>query len=154
MQDRRGYRPPGSADQADRVLLMVFNLQVMVKATQSPTGLIAQWSLFERDHSLNGWTGGIEQMWTSDGLKVALIRTLPHAKIYLLKSSTPSDLIELTAFAVDMDQPLAIGLDACGAYADEGRLRQAGILDDLATMVASISAIQPDPTNIDPALKD
>lgn len=154
MKDRRGYRPPGLAGQADQVLLMAFNLQVIAKATQSPTGLIAQWSLFERDHSLDGWTGGIEQMWASDGLEFSLVRTLPHAKVYLLKPSAASDVIELAAFAVDDDQPLTIGLEAYGAYADERRLQQEGILDDFATMVASISAVQPDPTNIDPALKD
>jgi len=133
---------------------MVFNLQVLAKATQSPTILIAQWALFERDRSLAGWTAGIERMWTNDGLKFTLVRTFPRAKIYILKPSTPSDVIELAAFAVDDDQPLTIGLEAYGAYADEGRLQQEGILDDFATMVASISTVQLDPKNIDPALKD
>lgn len=152
MKDRRGYQPPGLPSQADQVLLMAFNLQVIAKATESPTSMIAQWGLFERDHSLSGWTGGIERMWTGNGLSFTLIRTLPHAKIYLLKPR--SDLIWVEAYAVDKDQPLTIGLEAHGIYADERRLQQAGLLDDFATMVASISAVQPDPKNIDPALKD
>jgi hypothetical protein len=63
-------------------------------------------------------------------------------------------LIWVEAYAVDKDQPLTIGLEAHGAYADEARLQKEGLLDDFATMVGSISAIQPDPANIDPALKD
>ncbi len=152
MKDRRGYRPPGLAGQADQVLLMAFNLQVIAKATESPTSMIAQWGLFKRDHSLAGWTGGIERLWTNTGTEFTLVRALPHAKIYLLKPT--SDLIWVEAYAVDKDQPLTIGLEAHGAYADEARLQKEGLLDDFATMVASISAVQPDPKNIDPALKD
>ncbi len=152
MKDRRGYQPPGLPSQADQVLLMAFNLQVIAKATESPTGVIAQWALFKRDHSFDGWTGGIEQMWTSDGTAFTLVRTLLQAKIYLHKPR--SDLIWVEAYAVDNDQPLIIGLEAHGAYADEARLQQEGLLDDFATMVGSISAIQPDPKNIDPVLKD
>ncbi len=152
MKDRRGYHPPGLPSQTDQVLLMAFNLQVIAKATESPTSMIAQWALFKRDHSLDGWTAGIERMWTSDGMEFTLVRTLPQAKIYLLKPK--SDLIWVEAYAVDSGQPLTIGLEAHGAYADEARLQQEGLLDDFATMVGSISAIQPDPKNIDPALKD
>lgn len=152
MQDRRGYHPPGPAGQPDQVLLMAFNLQVIAKATESPTSMIAQWALFKRDHSLAGWTGGIEQMWTSNGTEFTLVRTLPQAKIYLHKPRP--DLIWVEAYAVDNDQPLTIGLEAHGAYADEARLQKEGLLDDFATMVGSISAIQPDPKNIDPVLKN
>ncbi len=150
MKDRRGYQPSGLPSQADQVLLMAFNLQVIAKATESPTSLIAQWGLFERDRSLDGWTAGIEKMWTNTGTEFTLVRTLPQAKIYLLKPAP--DLIWLTAYAVDKDQPLTIGLEAHGAYADEARLQKEGLLDDFATMVGSISAIQPDPKNIDPVL--
>jgi hypothetical protein len=152
MKDRRGYQPPGLPSQADQVLLMASNLQVIAKATESPTSMIAQWGLFERDHSLAGWTGGIEQLWTNTGTKFTLARTLPQAKIYLIKPA--SDLLYVVAYAVDNDQPLTIGLEAHGAYADEARLQKEGLLDDFATMVDSISAVQPDPSKTDPALKD
>jgi hypothetical protein len=152
MKDRRGYQPPGLPSQADQVLLMASNLQVIAKATESPTSMIAQWALFERDHSLEGWTAGIEQLWTNTGTKFTLARTLPQAKIYLIKPA--SDLLYVVAYAVDNDQPLTIGLEAHGAYADEARLQKEGLLDDFATMVSSISAVQPDPSKTAPALKD
>ena len=64
------------------------------------------------------------------------------------------DFLQLAAFAVDKNQPLAIELTAAGAYADLERLKQEGIADDFATIVASAQAIPQDPQNVDPPLTD
>jgi hypothetical protein len=109
--------------------------------------LNAQLALFEKDSSLEGWTKGIERMWKSNGLGFTLLRTLPQAKVYRVK--TPGDAnVQLVAFAVEHKQPLAMQLTASGGYADVERLQTEGVLDDFVTMVASVQAIPQDPQNI------
>jgi len=151
--DSRTYGTPGFRAQADRIVLRVVNLQAHYKVGTTPTGLIATLSLFEQAPSLEGWTAGVEQMWKSDGIESTLLRTLPQAKIYAVKSPGSSDIQQIVAYAVDKDQPLSISLTASGAYADQEFLQREGILDDFAAMVASIQAIPQDPQNVAPLLK-
>ncbi len=151
--DGRDYGSPGFQDKADRIMLRAINLQAYYQSAKSLNGLNVTLFLFEKDSSLEGWTMGIEQNWKSNGLEFTLLRTLPQAKIYLVKSPGSSD-VQLVAFAVDKNQPLAIELTAAGAYADLERLKQAGIADDFATIVASAQAIPQDPQNADPSLAD
>lgn len=149
--DGRDYGTPGSQDKTDRIMLRTVNLQAYDKSGTSATGMIAQLALFEKDSSLDGWTKGIEQMWKSSGLEPTLLRTLPQAKIYSVTSAGTSD-VQLVAYAVDKDQPLAVSLSASGTYADMERLQKEGILGDFAAMVASLQAIPQDPKNVDPPL--
>ncbi len=149
--DGRYYGTPGFQDKTDRLMLRVVNLQAYDESGTSATGMIAQLALFEKDSSLDGWTKGIEQMWKSDGLEPTLLRRLPQAKIYSVKTPGYSN-VQLVAYAVDKNQPLAIELTASGGYANMERLQREGILDDFAMMVASIQAVPQDPQNIDPPL--
>ena len=149
--DAREYGTPSFQSAADRIVLRAINLKAYYKSATSANGLIAQLALFEQDSSLDGWTKGIEQMWKSDGLESTLLRTLPQARIYSVTSPGSSD-VQLVAYAVDQNQPLAISLTASGAYADMDRLQKEGILEDFAMMVASIQAIPQDPQNVDPPL--
>ena len=149
--DGRDYGIPGFQDKADRIMLRAINLQAYYKSGTSATGTIAQLALFEKDPSLAGWTRGIEQMWKSNGLESTLLRALPQAKIYLVKSPGVSD-VQLVAYAIDQNQPLAMMLTASGTYADLERLQKEGILDDFAAMVASAQAIPQDPQNVEPPL--
>jgi hypothetical protein len=152
--DRRAYATPGFRGQADRVVLSAVNLQAYYKSGTTASGsIIATLFAFEEDPSLEGWTAGVEQNWKSNGLEATLLRTLPQAKIYAVKSPGASDIL-LVAYAVDENQPLAMGLAASGVYADVERLQKEGILEDFATMVASAQAIPQDPQNVDPPLTD
>ena len=134
-------------------MLRAVNLRAYYKSAKSPNGLNVPLFLFEKDSSLEGWTTGIEQNWKSNGLEFTLLRTLPQAKIYLVKSPGSSD-VQLVAFVVDKNQPLAVELTASGAYADLERLKHDGVVDDFATMLASAQAIPQDPQNVDPPLAD
>ncbi len=149
--DGRDYGTPGFQDKADRIMLRAINLKAYYKSATGAAGVIAQLYLFEKDSSLEGWTKGIEQMWKSDGLESTLLRTLPQAKIYLVKTPGYPN-VQLVAYAVDKNQPLGLELTASSAYANMERLQKEGILDDFAAMVASVQAIPQEPQNVDPPL--
>lgn len=151
--DGRDYGTPGFQDKTDRLMLRAVNLQAYYKSAANPTGLNAPLALFEKDSSLEGWTKSIEQMWKSNGISSTLLRTLPQAKIYSVTSPGSSDL-QLVAYAIDQNQPLAVSLTAADADADIERLQQEGILDDFAMMVASVQAIPQNPQNVDPLLPE
>ncbi len=151
--DSREYATPGSRAKADRIVLRVVNLQAHYKSATSPTGLNATLALFEMNSSLEGWTKGVEQNWKSNGIESTLLRRLAQAKIYSVTSPGSSD-IQIVAFAVDKNQPLAMDLTASGTYADMERLRKDGILDDFSAMVASAQAIPQDPRDVEPPLKE
>lgn len=147
----RFYFPPGSQDQADRLALAACNYQIA--AQQLPGGMIAQFELFKLASSLAGWTQGVEQMWQSNGIASTLLSTLPQAKIYSIQSPGSPDL-QIIAFVIDHDQPLALSLYAYGAYADPDRLRSEHVWDDFVTMVTGMSAIDYDPSKVTPALTE
>ena len=83
---------------------------------------------------------------------MTLLRTLPEARIYSVTNPAVTSHVFLAAYAVDQGQPLIVHLDAFGSDADLDRLEQEGLVDDLATMVASLRAVPPDATNLRPAL--
>jgi hypothetical protein len=145
----RIYVPPDLQDRNNQVILRVANYQVM--AQQQTEGILAPYELFKKDPSLEGWTKGVEQMWQSNGLESSLEAQLPRAKIYSLRSPGASD-IQLIALAIDQDQPLVIGLNASGEYADLERLRNEHLWDDFVAMVNSVSAINYDPGDVVPSL--
>lgn len=152
--DSRVYATPGFRAQADRIVLRAVNLQAYYKSGTTANGsIIVALFAFEQDPSLDGWTAGVEQNWKSIGIEATLLRTLPQAKIYAVKSPGATDIL-LVAYAVDENQPLAMELAASGVYADLERLQKEGILEDLATMVASAQAIPQDPQNVDPPLTE
>ena len=144
--DRRLYLPPGSAGQPDRVVLTALNLKVVAERNTSPTGTIAQWALFEQDPTLEGWTEGVERLWTSIGMRYRLEQALPQAKIYQLTPSGQAGQTVLSGYVLDQGQPLVLGLEMYGAYAEEGYLRSSGLREDFTTMVASLDAVS---TNLD-----
>lgn len=150
--DYRGYTTPGFAEQADRILVRVVNLQTSDESSGTSTGLTATLALFEKEPSLEGWTEGIEQNWQSNGIESTLLRTLPEAKLYSVRSPSSSD-VQIVAYSVDRKQPIAIDLTASGIYADIDYLQQKGILDDFIAMVESVQAIPQNPQNIKPPLK-
>jgi hypothetical protein len=150
--DGRYYGTPGFQDRTGRLVLRVINLQAYYHSGANVHGVNAQLALFEKDSSLEGWTKGIERIWKSNGLGFTLLRALPEAKVYMVKTAGYANL-ELVAFAVDQKQPLAMELTASGVYADMERLQTEGVLDDFATMVASIQAIPQDPQNVSPSLR-
>lgn len=149
--DGRVYLGPGPANIQQGIVISVVNLKVSAASTGSGAGM-AQWLLFQQNSSLAGWTSGIEAMWARDGETFTLLRTLPHAKIYVLSPAPGSGLLFLVAYAIDQGQPLVVQLQASGTEADLSRLEAQGVVDDFATMVGSITAIPADPLNVVPAL--
>ena len=147
----RLYLAPGFAGVQQGIAVTVVNLQ-LVAASLDPHGVNAQWLLFRQDATLGGWTAGIEGMWTRDGWSFTLVRTLPHAKIYSLAPPGALPTVYLVAYAIDEGQPFVVVLQASGSYADLGRLQALGIVDDLASMVGSITAIPADGSNVQPPL--
>jgi hypothetical protein len=147
----RAYLLPGSKRQTDQLALRVANYQVL--AQQQTEGIIAQYELFKQNPSLEGWTKGVEQMWQSNGIESTLEDTLPQAKIYSLPSPGSSD-IQVVALTTNQEQPLVVGLNASGEYADLERLRNEHIWDDFVTMVNSLGAIDYDPNNVTPSLPE
>ncbi len=150
----RGYVAPGfQGTQGQGLVMTVVNLQVAGEAA-GPNGMIAQWTLFQQHPALAGWTAAIEHLWTGDGYTFTLLRTLPNAKLYALTAlgGRPSPVLEVVAFAIDQDQPLAIELQGSGTYNDLATLEATGIVDDLATMAGSLGAVPPDPQDVHPAL--
>jgi hypothetical protein len=80
------------------------------------------------------------------------LRTLPHAKIYVLSLAAGSPPVVLVAYAIDQGQPLILSLQAAGTEANLSRLEAEGVVADFATMAGSIMAIPADPANVVPAL--
>lgn len=144
----RGYMTPGFQDTPDHILLLAVNLQAL---DDEPGGLNAQRFLFEQNPSLETWTAGIEQLWKTNQVQFALLRTLPQARIYLVRSPDSPDT-QIVAYAIDQNQPLAVALTASGTYADLERLQEEGIVDDFAAMVDRVRAVDYDPTNVVPPL--
>lgn len=144
----RGYMTPGFQDTPNHILLLAANLQAL---DDKPGGVIAQRFLFEQNPSLEAWTAGIEQLWKTNQLQFGLLRTLPQARIYLVRSPDSPDT-QIVAYAIDQNQPLTVALTASGTYADLERLQEEGIVDDFAAMVDSVRAIDYDPTNVAPPL--
>lgn len=151
--DSRGYMPPGSTDNADRVLLTATNLLTLSKTLGQNTQ-IATLQQFRRDPSLSGWTAIREQDWNAFGAEVKLERSLDRAAIYVAKPATGQS--HLIAYVVDDDQPLVLSLYGYGAYGDRATLAAEGLIDDFATIVASATALvgaSPTPaTSLDPSL--
>lgn len=144
----RGYDTPSFLDTADRLQLQAVNYEAL---KSGPGGVVVQKTLWEQKPDLEAWTAGIRQSWASNGIEFTLLRTLPHARIYLVRSPGGSET-QIVALAVDQDQPLGAGLTASGAYNNLERLQEEGLVDDLITMVESMEAIPYDPANVDPPL--
>jgi hypothetical protein len=149
--DGRLYIGPGPANAQQGIEVSVLNLKLVAAALGENT-VNAQWLLFQQDPSLIGWTAGIEAMWARDGESFTLLRTLPHAKIYVLSLAAGSRPVVLVAYAIDQGQPLILELQASGTEADLSRLEAEGMVDDFATMAGSITAIPEDPQNVVPPL--
>lgn len=150
----RLYLPAGSEGQADRVNLEVLNLKVIADRNVTSSGAIAQWLLFQKAPTLEGWTLGLEQSWPSTGVQFRLEQTLPNAKIYLLKMSSSPDSTLLVGAVVSQDQPLLVGMNTYGAYSGEEYVRSSRLLEDFVTMVSSLSVVAPGPNLSDPPLDD
>ena len=147
--DGRDYTAPGPfVDQAQGIVMHVVNLS-LPKAALGSSDL---WAMFEQHPTLADWTAGIEDRSLLGGSTMTLLRTLPEARIYSITNPAVTDWVFLAAYAVDQGQPLIVHLDAFGSDADLDRLEQEGLVDDLATMVASLRAVPPDATNLRPAL--
>ena len=144
----RGYDTPAFLDTADRVQLQAVNYEAL---KSGPGGIVVQKTLWEHNPSLDAWAAGIRQSWASNGIEFTLLRTLPRARIYVVRSPGGSET-QIVALAVDQDQPLGAGLTASGAYNNLQRLQEEGLVDDLIAMVESMEAIPYDPANVDPPL--
>ena len=142
----RGYAAMTAEGERAGLILTVVNLGVL---DGQPDGSIAQLDLFRKTPTLQGWTTGIERLWRSIGLTFTRAGSNADAVIYIVDLP---DQVQLVAFAVDRGQPLAIDLTGSSAFADVAFLRQAGVLADFETIVASIEAIPRASNNVDPAL--
>ena len=147
--DGRDYTAPGPFTWGEQGIVMhVVNLS-LPEAAQGSSDL---WTIFEQHPTLADWTAGIENRSLLGGSTMTLLRTLPEARIYSVTNPVVTSHVFLAAYAVDQGQPLVVHLDAFGSDADLDRLEQEGLVDDLATMVASLRAVPPDATNLRPAL--
>jgi hypothetical protein len=70
-----------------------------------------------------------------------------------VRSPGSSDL-QVVALTTNQEQPLVVGLNAAGEYADLERLRNEHLWDDFVTMVNSLGAIDYDPNNVTPSLPE
>ena len=150
----RGYLAPGfEGTQVQGIVMTVVNLQVAGEAAE-PTGTIGDWVLFGQHPTLQAWTAAIEAGWRRDGWGFTLLRSLPTAKIYALTSlgGRPTPVLVLSAYAIAEGQPFLLQLQGSGTYRDLTRLESDGVLDDFATMVASIRAVPPEAQNVAPPL--
>ena len=147
--DGRDYTAPGPFTWGEQgIVIHVVNLS-LPKAAQGSSDL---WAMFEQHPTLADWTTGIEDRSLLGGSTMTLLRTLPEARIYSVTNPAVTSHVFLAAYAVDQGQPLIVHLDAFGSDADLDRLEQGGLVDDLATMVASLRAVPPDAVNVGPAL--
>ncbi len=150
----RQYASPGFGTSDDWVTITVNNYQVAA-AKIGGNGTIAQWSLFQQDSSLVGWTAGIEQLWRTNSIEFARLDTWPDAVAYALPqpdftSGVPQ--IQVAAFIVSDGQPLAVSLTGTGTYGTLDALRQDGLYDAFERMVKSARAIAEDPNIVNPPL--
>ncbi|MEZ4731104.1 MAG: hypothetical protein R3E79_28620 [Caldilineaceae bacterium] len=147
--DARGYYPPGSTGETDRLLLVARNLLALDPALNS-----VPLTLFRDQPTIAAWAAALEASWQRETTPVksyTLEETLPNARIYALQSSTP-DQMQVVAYFVADGQPLVISLDTFGRYANVQRLRDEGIFTDFVTMVTSGTAVELDPQKITPPL--
>ncbi len=138
--DRRGYLPPGSAGQPNRIALAVTNLRTVSDASFGTNGLIANYELFLQDPSLSAWMEKTQVLWESNGTRYNLVRELTDARIYAVKPG-PEE-IQLIAYVVSDGQPLGVGMYGFGTFSNLQQLESTGLLADFETMVTSVSARQ------------
>ena len=147
--DARGFLPPGSADQADRVLLRVVNYQTLASQLDQST-LLLPLMQFQQNPSLEGWAAAREREWERFNIPFQREQQLSNAVIYSL--TPPTGEVTLVASIIDRDQPLALVLDGFGAYSTREALIRDGIFQDFITMVESVAAT--DNTTVDPPLDE
>lgn len=135
--DTRGYYPPGSAGQTNRVLLYAGNLNVTTNAL-SPSTEIMGLQQFQQQPSLDDWTTGRERFWQGIGASYNLERKTPALAIYsVVPVSGETDLV---AYVLDQGQLLVVSLSGHGSYGTKNSLVSNGLLDDFVTMVSSAKA--------------
>lgn len=149
--DGRQYLGPGPATDQQGIVIRAVNLQLPAAHPAGP-GSSGLWPLFQQHPTLDGWTAAIEdQIRSAPPSSFVVLRTLPEARLYQM-TYPGLGYVFLVAYVVDSGQPLIISLSANGTDADLGRLQAQGIVDDFATMVASVTAIPVDPLNVAPPL--
>lgn len=146
--DARGYVAPEDTGNG-RMTLTAANLRALAEILENPDVELLSLQQFEQSGSLDGWTDAIEQVWREQNLSFSLEHTSSRAKIYAL---TPSpDQVQLIAYVVDDEQPLVLNLVGAGTLE---QVRTTGTFDDVVTMVESVTAIDRDPTAIEPPLTE
>ncbi len=138
--DRRGYLPPDSADQPNRIMLAVTNLETVSDAFAGKNGLIANYELFRQEPTLSAWMPKTEALWKRNGVDFSIVGQLPSAIIYAVRPAP--DQTHLIAYIVSQGQPLGVVLYGFGTFNDLELLKSTGLLADFETMVASASAHQ------------
>jgi hypothetical protein len=149
----RLYSQPGLAGKADRFSLEAFNVQVAGQNAEIAGEMDANWSLFKDGPSLEAWSSAMqEHVWKSLNIKATFEQDIPQGKVYLLQWPNNSTVIDVVALIVVDDQPLMLGLQASGAYADVQRLRTEGVWDDFIAMAESMQPVPQDKKEIQPPM--
>jgi hypothetical protein len=135
----RFYAAPGSTGSADRLVLQPINYRVVDEQTAGGPGAVAQYAAFQQDSTLDGWTRRVERIWAGIYVTATLEYSAPDARVYAVQQSSV-DEIDLVGLKVSQGQPLALMLEARGAFANLDRLRAEHIWDEFPAMVNSLSA--------------
>ncbi len=138
----------------DLVTLLVTNYRVVAN-TLPPQGSSAQWSLFEQNPTLSGWTAGIERLFQTNGIAFTRLESTRSAVLYLLpkidvRFTLPE--VQVVAFIISDGQPLGMTMIADGTYGSLEALRSDGLYGAFLQMVQSARAIAADPSNVNPPL--
>jgi hypothetical protein len=137
---QRIYIPPSLVGKADLVSISAANVKTVAEARKDTSIIYGNWSLFQKNPTLEGWSKATERTWSQDGEGFTLVDETPHAKIFAYRPPSEQNELWMWAFVVDRGQPLQILLAAGGDYADLERLREEGIYDDIVVMVLSARA--------------
>ena len=138
--DSRGYMPVGSASEADRVLMLVTNLETLstlVDNNASQSNGTVQTSVmplaqFRANPSLSAWMQARERSWQAQGFPAQRLKSLPNASIYMVRPA--ADQLHIISYAVVDKQPLVVTLYGYGAFSDLQRLIESGLLADFETI--------------------
>jgi hypothetical protein len=131
----RGYTPPSQAGATDGVSLTAANLRTIGESPGENAQLLP-YELFKRNPSLSAWTDSVAESWRQNGIAAQEQDSLPNARIYSVVPAKGQ--VQLVAYAIDGDQPLAVQLIGRGRYGTVEGLRDAGLFEDFKTMVESV----------------
>lgn len=146
--DGRRYDAPGTSFLTEGLSFVVVNLAAVPAAQRDNS----TWRPWLANPTLAGWTTAAEQNdFGAGNATVTPLRTLPNARIFAVTYPGLTYMV-LVGLVVDDGHPIFLQLAGAGTENSLDRLVSQHVVDDFATMVASVRAIGADPANVSPPL--